>query len=127
MQDKRDHPHSPGQFVGSAVVAGASYGHGTTNLQLQSFTGEFIDYPFGGIPDPEGAAKFRGNNFRPISVKIEDGGERCSVIVLTSDGTQRAIVTLGIALALHQSGVHAVVEGGLQARLSCFRHNSRTT
>lgn len=123
MEDKRDHLRNPGQFISSAVVAGASYGHGTTNLQLQAFTGECIDYPVADIPDHAGAVDLLRDNCRPISVKIQNGGEHCSVIVLTPSGTRCASVTPGTALALYQSGVHAVVEGGLRAEVPCSKHN----
>lgn len=121
MEDKRKHARSQGQFIGSAAVVGASYRHGTTHLQLQAFTGEYIDYPIDAVPDTLGAVELRRKNFRPISVKIQHGGERCSVIALTSDGTRRASVTLGAALALHQSGVHTTVEGGLPAEVPCSK------
>ncbi|MGF9646890.1 hypothetical protein AAIH32_02895 [Pseudarthrobacter oxydans] len=121
MEDKRKQARSKGQFIGSAAVVGASYGQGTTHLQLQAFTGEYIDYPIDAVPDPLGAAELRRKNFRPISVKIQDGGERCSMIALTSDGTRRASVTLGTALALYCSGVHTTVEGGLPAEVSCSK------
>ncbi|XAS74273.1 hypothetical protein VUN82_10805 [Micrococcaceae bacterium Sec5.1] len=121
MEDNRKRPRFRGYFVGSATVIGASYGQGTTNLELQAFTGEYIEYSIDAVPDSAGAAELPGKNFRPISVKIQHGGERCSVIALTPAGTRRTSVTLGTALALHQSGVHTVVEGGLQAEVSCPR------
>ncbi|WP_163167717.1 hypothetical protein [Arthrobacter sp. Alg241-R88] len=119
MEDTRNHSQDSGQFVGSAVVAGAAYGSQTTVLQLQTFAGEFIDYTLDDIPDPAGAAKFRNNNLRPISVLIQHGGERCSVLALTPDGPRRSIATLGTALALHQSGAHTVVDGGSTTRVPC--------
>lgn len=119
MEDTRNHADDSGQFVGSAVVAGASYGSRTTLLQLQTFAGKFIDYIIDDIPDPAGAADFRDNNVRPISVQIQHGGERCSVIALTPDGPRRSIATLGTALALHQSGAHTVVDGGLATGVPC--------
>lgn len=123
MQNERDRPHpNPGQFIGSAVVVGASYGYGTTILRLQTFTGESIDYAIYALPDPEAPAVFRSDNCRPISVKIQHGGQQCSVIALTSTGTRRVNVTPGTALGLHEAGVHAVVEGGLQATVSCSNH-----
>ncbi|MFJ5698666.1 hypothetical protein [Arthrobacter sp. NPDC093139] len=122
MEDTRDHPQDSAQFVGSAVVTGASYGPRTTILRLQTFAGEYIDHTVGDIPDPAGAAGFRSNNLRPISVKIQHAGERCNVIALTSDGPRRSNVTLGTALALHQFGVHTVVDGGLQIGVPCSTH-----
>lgn len=119
MNDSRNLQHDFNQFVGSAVVSGASYRQRTTILQLQTFAGERLDCALGDVPDLAGAADFAGNALRPISVIIQQGGERCSVIGLTSRGPRRRNVTLGTALALHQSGVHTVVEGGLQKRASC--------
>lgn len=119
MEDVRNHPARFDQFVGSAAVAGASYGRRTTILQLQTFAGEYIDYTIDDIPDPAAADEFRRDNVRPISVRIQHGGQICSVTTLTSDGTRRSNVTLGAALALHQSGVHLVVDGGLQTGVSC--------
>lgn len=124
MKDAGKHPADFGPFLGSAVVAGASYGHGSTILQLQTFAGKYIDYIVGGVPDPVGAAELHSNNLRPMSVKIQHGGKRCSVIALTSNGPRRSSVTLGTALALHQSGVHTLVDGGLQTRVSCCTHRS---
>jgi hypothetical protein len=122
MKDTRNHPHDSGCFVGSAVVLGAAYGLRTTLLKLQTFAGEYFDYTIDSIPDPTGIAEFRSSNLRPISVKIEDCGKRCSVIALSQDGPRRSSVTLSTALALHQSGVHAVVNGGLQLGVSCSTH-----
>lgn len=121
MEDNHKRPRYRGHFVGSATVVGASYGHGTTSLELQTFTGEYIEYSIDAVPDSAGAVELRGKNFRPLSVKIQRGGERCSVIALTPGGTRPTSVTLGTALALHQSGVHTVVEGGLRAEVSCPR------
>jgi hypothetical protein len=121
MEGNYKRPRYRGHFVGSATVVGASYGHGTTSLELQTFTGEYIEYSIDAVPDSEGAAELRGKNFRPLSVKIQNGGERCSVIALTPSGTRPTSVTLGTALALHQSGVHTVIEGGLRAEVSCPR------
>jgi hypothetical protein len=106
------------------VVAGAAYGSRTTLLHLQTFAGEVIDYTVDDIPDPTGAAEFRNNNLRPISVQIRHGGERCSVIALTSKGPRHSSVTLGTALALHQSGAHAVVDGGLTTGVPCSTHKT---
>ena len=121
MEEIRGHSHHLGQFVGSAVVVGASHGHQNTLLRLKTFAGEYIDYRVSDIPDPEPIAD--NCNFRPISVKIQNGGERCSVIALTSDGTRNFSVTLGAALALYKSGVHAVVDGGLQIGAPCSIRN----
>jgi hypothetical protein len=119
MKETKKHSPKFGSFVGSAVVAGAAYAHGSTILKLQTFAGNYIDYVIGGGPDPAGAAEFASNDLRPISVKIQLSGERCSVLALASDGPRRSNVTLGTALALHQSGVHTLVEGGLQTRVTC--------
>lgn len=126
MQERRNHPHDSGRFVGSAVIAGASYGPETTLLQLQTFAGEHLAYTINDIPDPAGEAELRRRNVRPISVKIPADGEQCSVIALAPDGPRRSNVTLGTALALHQSGVHAVVDGGLQLGVSCSTHKKGT-
>jgi hypothetical protein len=119
MEDSPNHPNDSWQFVGSAVIAGAFYGPRTTTLQLQTFAGQYIEYTMDDIPDPAGEAEFRGSNLRPISVKIQAGGEQCTAIVLASDGPRRSNVTLGTALALYRSGVQAVVDGGLQLGVSC--------
>lgn len=119
MHETRNHQHGPGQFVGSAVIAGASYGHRATLLHLRTFAGEDLDFAIADTPDSAGAARLRSSIHRPLSVKIEHGGERCSVIALTPSGPRRWTVTLGTALALHQSGVHAVVDGGLRNRVAC--------
>ena len=103
------------------MVAGAAYGFRTTLLQLQTFAGELFHYAIDDLPDPAGAAEFQHADVRPISVHIQHGGERCSVIALTSDGPQRSNITLGTALALQQSGVHAVVDGGLKSGVPCSR------
>jgi hypothetical protein len=124
MEETRSHLHVAGQFVGSALVIGASYGPQTTVLRLQTFAGESIEYSVGGIPSPAGAAEFRSYNLRPISVMIQQGGEQCSVIGLATDGPRRANVTLDIALALHQSGVHMVVDGGLRTGVPCSSHRT---
>lgn len=126
MEARRNHLHGSGRFVGSAVIAGASYGPRTTILQLQTFAGEYVEYTVDDIPDPAGEAEFLRTNARPISVKIQAGGEHCSVIALDPNGPRRSNVTLGTALALHRSGVHAVVEGGLQLGGSCFTHKKAT-
>lgn len=119
MKDTQDHLHNSVQFAGSAMVDGASYSRLTTTLKLRTFAGEKVDYTVVDVPDPAGAAEFRKNNLRPISVKIRHGGKFCSVIALTAAGTQRSNITLGTALALHQSGVHAVVDGGLLSGFPC--------
>lgn len=121
MEGNYKRPRYRGHFIGSARVVGASYGHGTTYLELQAFTGEYIEYSIEAVPASAGEVELPGENFRPISVKIQDGGERCSVIALTPGGTRRTNITPGTALALHQSGVHTVVEGGLPAEVSCPR------
>lgn len=78
------------------------------------------------FPTRPGEAEFRRNHPLPISVKIQQGGECCSVIALTSDGTRRSNVTLGTALALHQAGVHAVVDGGRQTEVSCSSKTAKS-
>lgn len=118
MEDARN-PDRPDQFVGSAVVTGASCDHRTTILQLQTFAGRRLSYSLDDIPDAAGEAEFRRNDPRPVSVKIQQGGQYCSVVTLTSDGMRSSRITLGTALALHQSGVHTVVDGGRQAEVSC--------
>lgn len=125
MESTRGHSHDSGQFVGSGVVAGASYGSRTTVLQIQTFVGEYIDFTVGGVPDPAGAAEFLTNDLRPISIRIQHGGEQCSVIALAADGPRRSKVSLGTALALHQSGVYAVVDGGLQFGMPCSTQNAK--
>ena len=100
MEGNYKRPRHRGHFVGSATVVGASYGHGTTSLELQTFTGEYIEYSIEAVPDSAGAGELRGKNFRPLSVKIQHGGERCSVIELTPGGARPTTVTLGTALAL---------------------------
>lgn len=123
MKDTRNHLSTSSQFAGSARVDGATYNRRTTTLKLRTFAGEEVDYTVSDIPDPAGAAEFRKTNPRPISVKIRQGGKWCSVIALTADGTQRTNVAPGIALALHQTGVHTVVDGGLLSGVSCSTHN----
>lgn len=118
MEETRNHPHDFDQFVGSAVVIGAFYGRRNTILQLETFAGAYIGYTVSGIPDHAGVGDFHGDT-RPLSVKIQHGGERCWVIALTPDGPRRSKVTLGTALAIHQAGVHAVVDGGLPAEVPC--------
>ena len=62
--------------------------------------------------------------FVPSRSGSRHGGEQCSVIALASDGPRRSNVSLGTALALHQSGVYAVVDGGLQFGMSCSTQNA---
>lgn len=119
MEETQSHPDYYRQFVGSAVVDGASYGDRSTILQLQTFAGENISYVVGAIPDSARAEECRRDRFRPISVKIQDGGDRCSVIALTPDGPQCSSVGLVTALALQRIGVRTVVDGGLQNRVPC--------
>jgi hypothetical protein len=120
--------HNSGQFVGSAVVAGATYGRHHTLLRLKTFGGELIDYRVGDVPDPAGIVEFNGGDLRPLSVKIQDGGKHCSVIARAAAGGARALrVTLGAALALYTSGVHAVVDGGLSAEVPCSVRNRPRT
>ncbi|MFC9354948.1 hypothetical protein [Arthrobacter sp. NPDC057013] len=119
---------SSGQFVGSAVVAGATYGPHHTLLRLKTFRGELIDYRLGDVPDPAGIVDVSSNGLRPISVKIRDGGKQCSVVALAAAGGARALtVTLRTALALYKSGVHAVVDGGLSAPAPCTTRNAAVT
>jgi hypothetical protein len=127
MQETRDRSHDAGQFVGSAVVAGGSYGPQSTLLRLKTFAGEYIDYRVSDVPDPAGIAALHGDNLHPISVKIQEGGQRCSVVALASGGPRSLTVTLGTALALYKSGVHAVVDGGLQIGVPCLIRNKPRT
>lgn len=87
MKDARTQPEDPGAFVGSAVVAGVSYGAKTTLLKLQTFSA-CLNFEVCGVPDQTGVIELGAGNFRPLSVKIQDGGQRCHVIALTSDGTR---------------------------------------
>jgi hypothetical protein len=107
------------QFNGSAVVAGASYGPQHTLLHLETFAGECIDYEIGSVPDSHGMAEFLCRDLRPLSVKIQQGGQRCSVVALAAGGARAFNVALGTALALHKSGIRAVVDGGLPIRVPC--------
>jgi hypothetical protein len=125
MKDTCSQPVDPGRFVGSAVVIGASNGAEATLLKLRTFSGECLDYEVRDIPDHAGAAELGARKFRPIPVKIQDGGQRCGVIALTSSGTRHSPISLGTALALQQSGVLVVVDGGLQAWASCSSQGSR--
>ena len=119
MEDPRKSPHNLGEFIGSAMVAGASYGPDHTLLHLETCTGEHIDYRVGDVPDLGGMAKFELGNLRPLSVKIQQGGQRCSVVALAADGPRAFSVVLGTALALQQFGVHTVVDGGLSIGVPC--------
>jgi hypothetical protein len=119
MEEKQSHPHYYRQFVGSAVVDGASYGDRSTILQLQTFDGENISYAVSAIPNSAGAEEYRRYRFRPISVKIQCGGDRCSVIALTPNGPRCSSVSLGTALALLRTGVRTIVDGALQTRVPC--------
>jgi hypothetical protein len=105
-------------FVGSAVVTAACYGAGITTLKLHTFAGGDISFTIRCVPDPAGAIEFCTTQ-RPVAVKIEQGGERCIATALTTRGPRRLRVSLGTALALHQSGVHAVVDGGLRSGVTC--------
>ena len=127
MEETRGHSDDFGQFVGSAVVTGASYGLQNTLLRLKTFAGEYIDYRVGDVPDPEKIAGFHSGGLRPISVKIHQGGQRCSVVALASDGPRSLSVTLGSALALYKAGVYAVVDGGLQIGVPCSVRNKPRT
>ncbi len=121
----RNH-HASNNFAGSAVVTSASYGAQTTTLQLQTFAGERIEVTLEGTPDPAGAAAVTAGNLRPVSVKILLTGEPCSVFVLSAQGPPYSLeVTVGVALALYQSGVHAVVEGGLKLDVTCSTQKRR--
>jgi hypothetical protein len=82
MEETQNHPHYYRQFVGSAVVDGVSYGDRSTILQLQTFAGENINYIVSAIPQSAAAEERRHERFHPISVKIQDSGDRCSVIAL---------------------------------------------
>lgn len=107
------------RFAGSAVVISATYEAHATTLRLQTYAGERIGHTFEVRPDAAGAAALTAGNERPVSVKIPVNGEPCSVFVLSPKGPHHAEVTLGAALALHQLGIHAVVEGGLRLGVSC--------
>ncbi|KIC63793.1 hypothetical protein RM50_18355 [Pseudarthrobacter phenanthrenivorans] len=113
----RNHDAS-NNFAGSAVVTSASYGPKTTMLQLQTFAGERIDVVLEDKPDAAGAAAVNAG-LRPVSVKILLTGEPCSVFLLSPQGPHSVDVTVGVALALYQSGVRAVVDGGLQLDVTC--------
>lgn len=119
MEETRAHRSKITQFVGSAVVADATFGDRFSILRLQTFAGERVDYTVPGVPDPAGAANLRNDSFRPVSVKIQAGGEQCSVIALTPNGPQCSSISLGSALELLRCGVRAVVEGGLRTRVPC--------
>ena len=119
MADPRKSARNVGEFIGSAMVAGASYGLDHTILHLQTSTGEHIDYRVGDVPDPGGMAEFELGNLRALSVKIQQGGRRCSVVALAADGPRAFSVVLGTALALQKSGVHAVVDGGISIGVPC--------
>jgi hypothetical protein len=113
------------KFVGSAVVVGASYGQRATVLQLITFAGEYVGYTLDGLPDHEAAAEsYRSSS--PLSIKIQESGQECWAITLTPDGPRRSELTLGAALALHEAGVHAVVEGGQKAAIACSAHRPPT-
>lgn len=115
----RTNHQTSNRFAGSAVVTSASYGPQTTTLHLQTFAGERIDYTFEDRPHAAGASALSAGNTRPVSVKIPADGEPCTVFVLSPKGPHHAEVTLGAALALHQLGIHTVVEGGLRLNVSC--------
>jgi hypothetical protein len=119
MADALDTSHLSGQFVGSGVVTGAFYGRRHTLLHLRTFRGESIEYRLNGVPEPAGTAGLAGDNLRPASVKIQQGGWRCSLVALGEDGPRALSITLGTALALYKSGVHAVVDGGLPHGVPC--------
>lgn len=118
-QETRYSARDSNRFVGSAVVTGASYGERTTTLKLQTFRGECLGITVDGTPEPAEAAELQQRNLRPISVKIQGGGRRCVAIALTPDGPRCPNVSLGAALALQQSGVRTVVDGGLRAEVAC--------
>lgn len=115
----RDYYHASNNFAGSAVVTSVSFGPQTTTLRLQTYAGERINLTLEERPDPAGAAALTVENLRPVSVKILLNGEPCSVFVLSPQGPHYAEITLGTALALNQSGVHAVVDGGLKLDVTC--------
>jgi hypothetical protein len=123
MTDTWENSRSSGQFVGSAVVVGALYGPHFTLLRLKTFTGECFDYRIEDVPDFRGAVEILSNSLRPLSVKIQQGGQRCSVVTLAAGGARARSVTLATALALHKSGIHAVVDGGLAIGLPCSVRN----
>lgn len=111
-------------FVGSAMVVGSSYGEHSTTLTLRNFAGESFGFTVHALPDDAAAALFYENNLRPISVKIQHGGARCTAIALSADGPQSMSIPLGIALALLQRKVHAVVEGGMHSDVPCSSNMS---
>lgn len=110
---------TPRQFVGSGVVKAARYDDQSTTLKLRTFAGVHLRYTIACVPDPAGAAEFWTTNSRPIAVKIQQGGKRCTATALTDKGARTSQVSLGTALALHQSGVHAIVDGGQQTGVTC--------
>lgn len=118
MQGTETRPREARQFVGTAIVAGATYGPETTVLQLVTCTGDYVAYTVADVPDHARADGLQRSSL-PLSVKIQESGKRCWVMALTSAGPRRTEVTLGAALALQQAGVHAVVEGGMQADVPC--------
>ncbi|MCP1415555.1 hypothetical protein [Paenarthrobacter sp. A20] len=119
LEEMRGLAWSRGPFVGSAVVAGASYGEQSTTLELKTFAGENFDFTVPAIPDHAGAAAFYQSSLRPISVKIRQGGEHCTAIALSIEGPRSSSVSLSTALALLHRGVHTVVEGGLHSDVVC--------
>jgi hypothetical protein len=118
-KDMRINHQTCNRFAGAAVVISASYGARATTLQLQTYAGERIGYTFQARPDAATAAALTAGSERPVSVKIPVNGEPCSVFVLSPKGPRHLEVSLGAALALHQLGIHAVVEGGLRLGVSC--------
>lgn len=123
MQGTETHPRGARQFVGTAIIAGASYGPKSTVLQLVTCTGEYVAYTVEDVPDHASAEELQRSGL-PLSVKIQESGKQCWAMALTSAGPRRKEVTLGAALALQQAGVHAVVDGGLQAHVPCSAHSA---
>lgn len=77
---------TPRQFIGKAVVMAVRYDDQATTLKLRTFAGVHLRYTIGCVPDPAGAAQFCGTSSRPIAVKIQQGGEPCTVTALTGKG-----------------------------------------
>ncbi len=119
MNESQHCHHDSGEFVGSAVVVGATFDREHSILSLRTFTDCLIDFVIQGVPDPDGYATLMTTPRRPISVKIHGGAREYTVVTLGAGGAQSAEVAQGTALALIQSGVHAVVDGGLPSSLSC--------
>lgn len=119
MEEPREQTVRRQSFVGTAKVAGASFSEQGTTLKLETFAGESVKFRVPTLPNDAGAQVLYSNSLRPISVKIQRGGDHCTAIALSPDGPQCSIIPLNIALALLHRGVHAVVDGGLHSDVPC--------